>query len=232
MADILAMAITAAVIVVLWKGLGKAETHITTNIEIEAALKPSKPGVIITFDREHGSNGKQIGRLVADRLGVPFYYKEMIALAAKESGLATEFIDRINVDEPCAMHSLYLSTEPVQQAIIAQEQIIRKIADNGSCVIVGRAAGYVLREHKNTVSIFIHAPEDYRVAQVMKNYGDTREQADKSIARSDTARSSYFAKISGLKWGDTKQYDLCLDSSIGMEQTANVILTYVASVIA
>ena len=70
------------------------------------------------------------------------------------------------------------------------------------------------------------------MAQVMKNYGDTREQADKSIARSDTARSSYFAKISGLKWGDTKQYGLCLDSSIGMEQTANVILTYVASVIA
>jgi cytidylate kinase len=227
-ADILAMTITVVIIAAVLKGLGKTETHAAANIE--ATFKPSRPGVIITIDREHGSNGKQIGRLVAEKLGVPYYYKEMIALAAKESGLAAEFINRINENEPGTMHSLYLSTEPVQQAIIAQEQIIRKIAESGSCVIVGRAAGYVLRERENAVNIFIHAPEGYRVAQVMKNYGDTHEKAEKSIERSDAARSSYFSKISGLKWGETKQYDLCLDSSIGMEHAVNTILAYVVSV--
>lgn len=226
-ADILAMAISAVAIVAVWKGLNDAETRAAAYVE--AALKPSKPGVIVTVDREHGSNGKQIGRLVAEKLGVPFYYKEMIALAAKESGLAAEFIDRINEDEPGATHALYLSTEPVQQAIIAQERIIRKIAENGSCVIVGRAAGHVLREHENVVRVFIHAPEEYRAAQVMRNYGDRASDAKRNIRRSDSARAAYYAKISGLKWGETKRYDLCLDGSAGAEKAANAISAYAAN---
>ena len=112
------------------------------------ALKPSKPGVIITIAREHGSSGKQIGKLVAQKLGIPFYYKEMVALAAHESGLDREFISDIHKNAPDAMRDLYLSSQVVQRAIAAQDRIIRRIADNGSCVIVGRAADYVLREHK------------------------------------------------------------------------------------
>jgi cytidylate kinase len=122
---------------------------------------------------------------------------------------------------------LYISSEPVQQAIIAQEKIIRKIAENGSCVIVGRAAGFVLRERPGVVKVFIHAPESRRAARVMKTYGGAETESRKSVAQSDSARSAYYAKISGKKWGDAKQYDLCLDSSIGLEKTAKVILEYV-----
>lgn len=85
-------------------------------------MKPSKKGVIITIAREHGSSGKQIGKLVAEKLGIPFYYKEMTALAAQESGLDKEFISDINSNAPATLHSLYLSTEVVQQAIIAQDK--------------------------------------------------------------------------------------------------------------
>ncbi|MDR1830860.1 MAG: cytidylate kinase-like family protein, partial [Candidatus Fibromonas sp.] len=197
---------------------------------LQTALRPSKPGVIITIDREHGSGGKLIGQLIAEKLGVPFYYKEMIALAAKESGLAKEFISGINEAEPGALHGLYISSEPVQQAIIAQEKIIRVIAGNGSCVIVGRAAGFVLQDFDNAVNIFIHAPEAYRTAQVMKNYGGAEAEAQADIARSDSARAAYYAKISGRKWGDAKQYDLCIDSSIGVQKAANVIVEYVKGI--
>jgi cytidylate kinase len=222
-ADILAMAITVLVLIRIWKQL--AETVSERRPET-ARLKPSKPGVIITIDREHGSGGKLIGQLVAEEIGAPFYYKEMIALAAEESGLAKEFISGINMTEPGALHELYISTEPVQQAIIAQERIIRKIAANGSCVIVGRAAGFVLRDADNAVNIFIHAPEAYRAAQVMKAYGGTEAQAYEDISRSDSARAAYYAKISGRKWGDAKHYDLCLDSSIGAQEAARIIVEY------
>ncbi|GHV43346.1 hypothetical protein FACS189490_13480 [Clostridia bacterium] len=225
-ADIIGIALSMTMVAAFFKSLIKMDSKASEHAPA-TAIQPSKPGVIITIDREHGSSGKYIGQLAAKQLGIPCYYKEMIALAAQESGLAKEFISDINDTEPGIMHGLYLSTEPVQQAIVAQERIIRKIADSGSCVIIGRAAGYVLRDYENVVRIFVHAPEEYRVAQVMKNYGDTEAQGKKSIAKSDTARSKYYAEIAGAKWGDIKEYDLCIDSSIGSENAAELICEFV-----
>ena len=144
-------------------------------------------GVIITIAREHGSSGKQIGKLVAQKLGIPFYYKEMVALAAHESELDREFISDIHKNAPDAMRDLYLSSQVVQRAIAAQDRIIRRIADNGLCVIVGRAADYVLREHKNVVRVFVHAPLDYRIRRVMEVYGDTLREAN-AISATSTRR--------------------------------------------
>ena len=142
---------------------------------------------IITIAREHGSSGKQIGKLVAQKLGIPFYYKEMVALAAHESELDREFISDIHKNAPDAMRDLYLSSQVVQRAIAAQDRIIRRIADNGLCVIVGRAADYVLREHKNVVRVFVHAPLDYRIRRVMEVYGDTLREAN-AISATSTRR--------------------------------------------
>ena len=194
----------------------------------EVALKPSKPGVIITIAREHGSSGKQIGKLVAKKLGIPFYYKEMVALAAHESGLDKEFISDIHKNAPDALRELYLSSTAVQQAIKAQARIIRKIADNGACVIVGRAADYVLKDYDNVVRVFIHAPKQFRMQRVMEVYGDTPSEAKRNIRRSDKARASYYRHISGRRWGDARQYQLTLDSSVGIEETADIIVKYVS----
>lgn len=191
-----------------------------------AVLQPSRPGVIVTIAREHGSSGKEIGRKVAERLGVPFYYKEMTALAAQESGLDREFVSGINRNAPKALYDLYLSTRVVRLAVEAQHQIIEKIAGNGSCVIVGRAADYVLRDHENVVRVFIHAPRAYRVGRVMEVYGDTREEAEENISRSDRARTAYYRHISGKRWGDAENYDLVLDSSCGVQQAAEQLLRY------
>ena len=99
-----------------------------------AVLRSSHSGVVITIAREHGTAGKRIGQLVAEKLNIPCYYKEMTALAAQESGLAKEFISSINSDENAVMRELYLSTSAVRQAVIAQEKAINMIADHGSCL--------------------------------------------------------------------------------------------------
>ena len=193
----------------------------------DLVIKKSKPGVIITIAREHGSSGKQIGKLVAERLNIPFYYKEMTVLAAQESGLDKEFVSNINENSPSILHELYLSTKVVQHAIVAQAKVIRKIAEYGSCVIVGRAADYVLKDNKDVVRIFIYAPEEYRIQRIMEVYGDTREEAMNFIKKSNDARAAYYHNISGHTWGDRKHYDLLIDASCGLEETADIIIQYV-----
>ncbi|MCM1399364.1 MAG: MATE family efflux transporter [Clostridium sp.] len=225
-ADILATAITSVVMIRLWKQLS-----VTDENEVKEHVLPGYPtkeGVVVTISREHGSAGKRIGQLVAEKLGVPCYYKEMIAIAAHESGLAEKFISNLNSDENAVMKELYLSTSAVQQAIMAQDQAIRHIADSGSCVIVGRSADYVLKNYENVVRIFITAPEEYRTRKVMEMYGDNREQAAKSIERADLARKSYYESITDKKWGDSHSYELCVDSSIGVEETADLIYSYLS----
>lgn len=227
-ADVFAIAITAVVMVRLWRQLSQEDQ----GVHSENALPdyPSKEGVVITISREHGSAGKRIGQIVAEKMGIPCYYKEMVAIAAQESGLAEEFISNLNSDENAVMKELYLSTNVVQDAITAQDKAIRRIADAGSCVIVGRSADYVLRNYENVVRIFITAPKAYRIQKVIEMYGDSKEQAGKSIMRSDAARKSYYENITGKKWGDSHSYELCVDSSIGVEETADLISSYIDAV--
>lgn len=224
-ADVVAAAITAAVMVGLWRQLSVSEESRASE-EILPQY-PVKKGVVVTISREHGSAGKRIGQLVAEKLGIPCYYKEMIAIAAHESGLAKEFISGLNSDENAVMRELYLTANAVQDAITAQDRAIRSLAEAGSCVIVGRSADYVLRNHENVVRIFITAPKKYRVEKVMEMYGDSREQAEKSIARSDAARKSYYESITNKRWGDSHSYELCVDSSIGVEETAELLFGYI-----
>ena len=194
--------------------------------EMETVIKPSHPGVIITIAREHGSSGKQIGKLVAEKLNIPFYYKEMTALAAKESGLDKEFISDLNRNSPDILYDLYVSKQSVQQAVAAQFKIIKKIAEQGSCVIVGRASDYVLKDMENLVRIFIYAPEEYKIKRVMEIYHDTKEEAEKGIRRSNHVRAAYYENISGNQWGDRHCYDLMVDASCGIEESAELICQY------
>lgn len=224
-ADFIAMIVAVSLTVVYMRTLkGKAATD-----KKDVAIKASRKGVIVTIAREHGSSGKQIGKLVSEKLGIPFYYKEMTALAAQESGLDKEFISNLNANSPTLMHDLYLSTNVVQQAVIAQDKVIREIADRGSCVIVGRAADYVLRDYADTVRIFIYAPKEIKIKRVMEVYGDSREAAAKNIHRSDEARAAYYKNISGNTWGNRQNYELLVDSSAGLEACADVICKYIRS---
>ena len=196
----------------------------------EVYIKPSDPGVIITIAREHGSGGKQIGKRVAEKLNIPFYYKEMTALAAQESGLDKEFISDLHQNTPDSLYDLYMSTQVVQHAMIAQYRIIRKIAEQGSCVIVGRAADYVLHDLDNVVKVFIYAPETFRIKRIEQFYGDSEEEALRQIHRSDSARGAYYKSISGNEWGQRENYDLMLNSANGIEETADLIVHYIKEI--
>lgn len=221
--DLIAMAVTTCLSLSFIRSL-----HASSSEDVaDPILKPSSKGVIITIAREHGSSGKQIGRMVAERLGIPFYYKEMTALAAQECGYDKEFISDINSNAPAILHNLYLSTDVIQRAIAAQDKAIRRIAEQGSCVIVGRAADHILRDHEDLLRVFIYAPDEFRIGRIMDIYGDTYEEAKKNIRRSDEARASYYKQVSGLAWGDRRNYDLVVNSSVGLENAAEYISTYV-----
>ncbi len=224
-ADIFGVIVSISLVSIFFKKITKEE-KVQTNKSKNSDIQKSKKGVIITISREHGSQGKYIGKLVAEKLGIPYYYKEMTAIAAKESGLDKEFVSKINQSNN-VMHDLYLSTVPVQYAIDAQDKAIRNIAKQGACVLVGRAADYVLKDYKNLVKVFIYAPKEYRVKNIMEMYNDNEKDAIKNIDKSDKNRASYYKIISGKTWGDIKNYDLCIDSSIGKDETADIICEYV-----
>lgn len=223
-ADFVAVFVILGLTISFFHNLNK-EPSATVETE-DLVIKPSHKGTIITIAREHGTAGKQIGKLVAEQLNIPFYYKEMTALAAQESGLDKEFLSDLNSNAPLILHDLYLSTNVVQQAVIAQEQIIRKIADNGACVIVGRAADYVLRDYDNVVRIFLYAPKEYCVQNIIEMYEDTEEQAVLYAKHSNESRAAYYRNISGQNWGDPHNYDLCIDASVGREKCAELISNY------
>ena len=227
-ADVIGIAIAGTLAVRFYTNLGKVKT---TNITENVAIKKSHPGVIITISRQHGSAGKEIGKLVAEQLKIPYYYKELLAVTAKESGLSEGYLNELNIrDDEGIMRELYLSSTPVEYAIKAQRQAIEEIAKHGSCVIVGRAADYVLRNNKKVLRVFISAPDKYRIKKLKEMYGDKPAEAKKSIKRSDANRASYYNAISGLEWGKRENYDLCLDSSIGNEETAKIIAEYAKNI--
>ena len=195
--------------------------------EKPVAIAATHPGTIITIARQHGTCGKKIGELVAEKLDIPFYCKELTAIAAQESGLAKEYLSSDYDQTDNVLQELYLSTHVSHQSMIAQEKILRKIADNGACVIVGRAANHVLWNYENVLKVYLYAPEDYRIKNIQKMYGDTPEEAKKHMHRSDEARAAYYRSISGYDWNNMGNYNLCLDASIGTEATVALIAEYI-----
>lgn len=219
--DLVGILVVGILTILFFKSLKKTQKAETDESTV---IKQSVDGPIITISREHGSGGKEIGRLVALKLGIPYYYKEMTALAAKESGLCDQFIEDMAENKQGLIHSLYLSTTVIKDAIIAQREVITKIASYGSSVIVGRAADYILKDNKNVYRVFIHAPKDFRIKRIMEFYGDSYDDAQSNLKRSDESRRAYFNNISNMNWGDEKNYDLVLDSSIGIEESADLIV--------
>ncbi len=213
-ADVFGMIITSVLLIQFFKNID----HHEFEEKIDDSVKNSKPGVIITIGRMHGSQGKGIGKLVSEELHIPFYDKEIAAITAKESGL---------YDESDSLYQLYLTTSPAKYAIEAEEKVLQEISKKGSCVIVGRAADYVLRNNPNVIKIFIYAPLEYRIQKIMEMYKDSKEKAKKNILKSDKNRASYYELISGGTWGKVENYDLCIDSSIGKEKSAQIICEYI-----
>ncbi len=199
---------------------------------------------IITIGRQFGSGGREIGMKVAEHFGVKFYDKELLTRAASESGFAQEMIqDHDERPTTSFLYNLVMDTYsfgynassfvdmPISHKIfLAQFDTIKKIADEGPCVIVGRCADYALADYKNVINIFIHGDEEDKIERILNRYDDvtTRDNALEMILKKDKQRQSYYNYYSSKKWGRSDTYDLTINSSVlGIEGTVKLITQFV-----
>ncbi|MCI5752147.1 MAG: cytidylate kinase-like family protein [Oscillospiraceae bacterium] len=185
---------------------------------------------IVTIAREHGSGGRIIGKKLAEELGIAFYDRELITLTAKQTGLSEAFINDIEDQKPSSLlYSLYMGTyipNVYDEAYVAQANLIRSLADKESCVIVGRCADYILREYDNCFHFFIHAPIQERAKRITEEYGEQVKDPAAAVKKWDKKRSSYYNFVTQSQWGRAQNYNLTIDSSIGLDQTTALIKDY------
>jgi cytidylate kinase len=185
----------------------------------------------VTIAREYGSGGRLIGRALAEVLGVSFYDKELISLAAKESGLHEDFIQNIeNRTSSGFLYNLYMTYHELpipEQIFIAQSNRIKDIAEREPSVIIGRCADYVLAGKENCIRVFIHAPLEFRVRIVQEEYHEGTGEIHGFIRKQDKDRASYYNFFTQQKWGRAQNYNLCLDSSIGITASVRLLKKYV-----
>ncbi len=179
-----------------------------------------KTNLIISISREHGTNGKEIARRIAEKLNMKFYDKEEIKNFALQNNLVADLSEKDLYDN-------FLSLDANKDAIIAQSKIIKEIAKQGNSVIVGRAADYILKEHPNIIKIFLYAPMDYKIKNIKNNYNDTSKEAEKNSKKSTKSRAMYYEIISNQPWGEKENYDLCLNCKIGNDVAIKIICDYV-----
>lgn len=180
--------------------------------------------LIVTISREYGSGGRQIGELLAGKMGVKLYDRNLIAMTAKEIGQTEGFVEEN--EQTVDGHIIY--DDPVQTAMFqAQSRVIRDIASSGSCVIVGRLANFVLRGKARCFNIFIYADQSYRIRRAVKEYGVKQAEAQSAVQRVDRERGEHCLHYTGCHWGDCHNYDLMVDSSRGCAETAEAIYAIV-----
>ena len=184
---------------------------------------------VITISREFGSGGRTIGKLVADKLGIPCYDAELIEKIAEQSGYSAEYIKQ-EVEYGSggwfsamfADRSAGLTNQDKMFSI--QSRIIEELAEEGPCVIVGRCADFVLRDKADCLNVFIHASMAKRAERIVKEYGERTESPEKRLKEKDKRRAAYHRFYTDMKWGHAQNYHVCLDSGeFGIEKCAEII---------
>ena len=186
--------------------------------------------VIICIGRQYGSGGRFIGKLLAEKLGIPCYDKELIHEASVKANMNSNLIENNDEVPNNMMYSVFQGGQSInQQVFLAQFDAIRELANKGSCVIVGRCADYVLADRENIVSIFITAPIEERIKRATEFYKFDSTKALKAIKKVDKKRKDYYNFYTNRKWGEASNYDLTLNSRIGVDKCVEVIVKYIES---
>ena len=193
---------------------------------------------IITVGRQYGSGGRYVARLLAEKLGIPFYDKELLAEVAKDSGICQDLLEEH--DEKNTRNFLFSvmsGTQPVGDAgsmyldmplnhriFLAQFDTIRRIASQGPSVIVGRCADYVLRDQENVLNVFIKADKEERIRRIVEYYGADPLKAEEQLKKADKQRASYYNYYATGSWGHIDNYDLCVDTgALGITGSVDLI---------
>lgn len=199
---------------------------------------------IITIGRQCGSGGREVGIALSKDLEIPYYDKELLKRAAKESGLCEEVFEKFDEKPTSSLlysivmdpYSLGISANGIDMPInhkvfLAAFDTIKKVADEGPCVMIGRCADYALSDYKNVVNFFLFAPLEERIKRVSERMGITPEKAKDYIQKTEKQRASYYNYYTTKKWGATTSYNFCLDTSIlGIDGTVELIKNIVTQV--
>ena len=197
--------------------------------------------IIINVGRQLGSGGHDIGRMLALDFKAKYYDREILNLAAKESGFSEKIFEQndekkgffrglfnLQATPHVSDGSMYKSNFSQESLFQFQSDAIKKAANEGSCVFVGRCADYILRDYPNVVNIFITASMSYRIEQIMNKQRLDREKARRFIEEKESKRAAYYNYYTGKKWGHAEGYDLCIDSSVlGMMETERLIAEFI-----
>ena len=197
--------------------------------------------VVITIGRQFGSGGRYVGRLLAEKLGIPFYDKELLSEAAKNSGICEEMFEEhdekptrsllfslvTGMQSHMSAGTFYMDMPLNHKIFLAQFDAIRRIAEEGPCVIVGRCADYVLRENPDAVSIFVKGDMPSKIDRAVKYYGIEPDKAEERIRKADKQRASYYNYYATATWGDVDNYDLIVDTGVlGVEGAVELIAKF------
>lgn len=201
--------------------------------------------VVLTIARQFGSGGHEVAKKVSEILGIDFYDRELIGIAAKESGLSENLFDGLDekpttsflyslvlgLQAGTAVYSGYDDATNADKLFRIQSQVISSIAEKGSCVIVGRCADYILRDQPNLVNVFVHADIDFRAARIMKEYNMKENAAIDYINKTDKRRSSFYNFYTNKIWGSVDNYDLSISTDkIGIDNAAKMIVEYINNI--
>ncbi len=195
---------------------------------------------VITIARGYGSGGKTIGKMLAEKLGIPYYNREILRMASDDSGIHERLFEQ--ADERIKPSLLRPVTNVYKGELISPEsddfvsddnlfnyqaKIIKELAAREDCVIVGRCADFVLKDHPNVIKVFVHAPFESCIKTVMELYSVSKKEAEKTILATDKHRSAYYRYYTGREWDNAKNYDLCLNSAeLGFKKCVEIVEAY------
>lgn len=202
-----------------YRKLSKNQDEPKKELAREIKQVNSERKIIVTISREYGSGGRYVGKLLAEKLGINFYDKELIHLAAIESGLSEKYIEENDQKKKANYES-----NNDDRLFIAETKIIKKIAKNESCVIVGRCADYILKDNKNTLKVFLYSDDDSKVKRAIKYYNLDKEKALKTINKINKERARHYKFYTNRDWYNINNYDLMINvDKKGVEATSEYI---------
>lgn len=182
---------------------------------------------VITIAREYGSGGRLIAQKVAEKLELVYYDNEVIDLAAREMGMDVDAIRKVSEQKSSSfmytMSSSAFSLPLNDQVFVMQSKIIRHLADYDSCIIVNGCADYILEDYDDVLSVFIHAPIESRIRRVKEDYKEVHDDYKKYVTKRDKGRSNYYNYYTTKKWGNLKNFDLTINSDLGIDEVATII---------
>ncbi len=192
---------------------------------------------VITISRQYGSGGRFIAKKLAEKLGIPYYDNELISLAAKESGYSEAIFEKAEqLSTHSFLYSLSMFGSPdgiyglplADKVFLAQTDIIKKCAEKGPCVIVGRCSDYVLKEYDNVINFFIYSDSESKINRAVKYYGINKEKAASELRNKDKKRAAYYNYYTTQRWGDAENYHLSLNSdAVGIDATVDILESFV-----